>query len=62
MPRKLDDENRRADKLNPSEAGVRTGNPQLEAREAGEPDSPPPQRAPRKRGAVRAKPGTRHRN
>ena len=33
MARKLDDENRRATGVDPSNVGVRTGNPQLEAHE-----------------------------
>ena len=58
MPRKID-ENRRADKLDPSESGIRTGNPQLEAHEADEPRSQPRQRTPSKRDTVRIEPGTR---
>ena len=50
MSRKLDDANRRAAKVNPSNAGIRTGNPQLEAHEGEESRDSPPQRASRRRG------------
>jgi hypothetical protein len=32
MPRRLDEKNRRADQVNPTKSGIRTGNPQLEAK------------------------------
>ena len=35
MSRSIDRNNRRADKLNPSKTGMRTGNPQLTARASG---------------------------
>ena len=54
MPRRLDDKNRRADQVNPSKSGVRTGNPQLE------PKAGTPRRARRgKRRTVRVKSGER---
>ncbi len=59
MPRKIDKENRRAERLNPSKAGVRTGNPQLEAHGEDEVRSLPRQRTPRQRAALRVKAGTR---
>ncbi len=59
MPRKIDKENRRAERLNPSQAGVRTGNPQLEAHGEGGVRSLPRQRTPRKRATLRLKAGTR---
>ncbi len=59
MPRKIDKENRRAERLNPSKTGVRTGNSQLEARGEDEIRSRPRQRTPRKRAARRVKAGTR---
>jgi hypothetical protein len=55
MSRKLDDANRRAAKVNPSNAGVRTGNPQLEAHEGKEARDSPPQRAPRQRATPTAR-------
>ncbi|HWG79485.1 MAG TPA: hypothetical protein VN681_06920 [Stellaceae bacterium] len=58
MPRKLDDENRRAAKVNPSRSGVRTGNPQLESHE-GDKGHDSRQRAPRRRAALRVKKGER---
>ena len=55
VPRKLDDDNRRATKVNPTSSGVRTGNPQLEPRDSGEArDSPP-----RRRAMLRVKKGER---
>ncbi len=57
MPRKIDREDRRAERLNPSKAGVRTGNPQLEAHGEGEVRSRPRQRTPRRRAARRVKAG-----
>ena len=59
MPRKLDDENRRATKINPTSSGVRTGNPQLESHEGGESRDSPPQRAPPRRATPRVKKGER---
>lgn len=60
MPRKTDDENRRAAEVNPAKSGIRTGNPQLEPYEGGAVRASPRQRAPR-RSAARAKvrPGER---
>ncbi len=57
MPRKIDKENRRAERLNPSKTGVRTGNPQLEAHREDEVRSLPRQRTPRKRAKARARRG-----
>ena len=59
MPRKLDDKNRRATKVNPTRSGVRTGNPQLKSRDSGEERDSPPQRAPRRRAALRVQKGER---
>ena len=50
MPRKLDDENRRAAKVNPTRSGVRTGNPQLKSRDSETRDSP--RQRPLRRGAA----------
>jgi hypothetical protein len=51
--------NRRATKLNPSSAGIRTGNPQLEAHEDDKARDSPPQGAPRRRGVRDGGPGER---
>ncbi len=59
MPRKIDKENRRAERLNPSRAGVRTGNRQLEAHGEDEVRSLPRRRTRRKRATLRVKAGTR---
>jgi hypothetical protein len=59
VPRKLDDENRRAAKVNPTHSGVRTGNPQLEAREDDEGRDSPRQRTPRRDAATGVKPAKR---
>lgn len=59
MPRKLDDENRRAAKVNPTRSGVRTGNPQLESGEGGQGRDSPSRRRPRRRAALRVKSGER---
>jgi hypothetical protein len=59
MPRTLDRKNRRARQLNPLKSGIRTGNPQLEAHDADEVRFSPRQRAPRRPGAAKAKPGVR---
>ena len=59
MPRKLDDKNRRATKVNPTRSGVRTGNPQLKPRDSSEERDSPRQRAPRPRAALRVKKGER---
>ena len=59
MPRKLNEENRRATKVNPSSSGVRTGNPQLESREGGKGRDSPRQRVPRRRATLTVKKGER---
>lgn len=59
MPRKPDDKNRRATKVNPTRSGVRTGNPQLKSRDSSDERDSPQQRAPRRRAALRAKKGER---
>jgi hypothetical protein len=59
VPRKLDEKNRRATKLNPTRSGVRTGNPQLESHEGGEQRDSPRQRAPRRRATRSVKKGER---
>jgi hypothetical protein len=59
VPRKLDDENRRAAKVNPTRSGVRTGNPQLQSHEGGDGRDSPPQRRPRRRAPLRVKTGER---
>jgi hypothetical protein len=56
MARKLDDANRRAAKVNPGNAGVRTGNPQLEAHEGEKAGDSPRQRAPRRLTGRRDRP------
>lgn len=54
MPKKLDEDNRRAPRTNPLRSGVRTGNPQLEPGSGeGKRDERP------KPGKVRVKPGER---
>jgi hypothetical protein len=50
MTRKPTEENARAQNLNPTKAGMRTGNPQVVAHEGEEVRSQPRQRAPRPPG------------
>jgi hypothetical protein len=59
MPSKLDAENRRARRVNPTRSGRRTGNPQLEAHEGEEVRSSPRQRKPKRNGSVRVEAGER---
>jgi enterochelin esterase-like enzyme len=47
MPRNPTKENTRADNVNPTKTGMRTGNPQVKANEGEEVRSQPRQRAPR---------------
>jgi enterochelin esterase-like enzyme len=47
MTRKPTDENARAEIINPTKTGMRTGNPQVAAHEGDEVRSQPRQRAPR---------------
>ena len=59
VPRKLDDENRRAAKVNPTRSGVRTGNPQLKSRDSSAERDSPRQRPPRRSAALSVKKGER---
>ncbi len=44
MANKVDEQNRRADKVNPVRSGIRTGNPQLRTRNEADDDKQPAKR------------------